>query len=95
MDVGAWFLVGCALAALMCTAVGIVSVLRAAATVKRHAKEIVPEQLLVKIYAAEAAAERLQGALALAESLVPRVTAALESIAASKHTLRRVFSIER
>ena len=95
MVAGAWFLLACVAAALICSATGALAVLRAALAVKRHAKAIAPDALIVKLYAAQDAAERLQRSLTLAETLVPRAAAALHTIAASLRFLRFVFRVVR
>lgn len=95
MNAGAWLLVAAWTVALICIVAGAVTALRAAAELKAHARAIVPELLIVKAAAAQDAAERLQGALAQIELLVPRATTALDRSALALRELRGALSLRR
>jgi hypothetical protein len=89
-----WFLACCLLIALVCVFSGLLRVLRAAAAVKKRARAIAPDALILRIHAAEDAGERLRGDALVAESLLQRATDAANRIAASLRELRRIFALK-
>lgn len=83
-----WFLIACAVVAVLLAGTGGVMALRAASALRRRADDVVPHELLVRLNTAQNDAERLQAAVAGIEALPSRANAAMASMNASLRAMR-------